>query len=108
MFAAFGVTVAWLFDRIRHSIDGTGPFAIALLIVCWLSALLASAVAAISFFSFGGLGELLPAALFALAVLIPPVVRWRRLPRPIGYAAFGLPVAAGGLRTLDGLRQLLG
>ena len=108
LFVAYGVTVAWLFARIRRFIDGAGPFAMALQIVCWLSALLAGVASAVSFFSFGGLGDLLPALLLAVVVLIPPVVRWRGLPRPVGYAAFGVPVAAGGLRTLDGLRQLLG
>ena len=107
LFIAFGVAIAWLFDRIRTAIDGAGPVAMALTISCWLSALAALAVAVLSVVSVGGLGELLPAAAFALVVLVPPLVLWRHLPRRIAYAAFAAPVVAGGLRTLDGLRQLL-
>lgn len=107
LFIAFGVAIAWLFDRIRRTIDGPGLFATGLTIVCWLAALAAGALGVLSFVSVGGLGEPLPALLFAVAVLIPPVVLWRHLPRRIGYAAFALPVVVGGLRTLDGLRQLL-
>ena len=107
LFIAFGLAIAWLFDRIRRAIDGPGPFATALTIICWLSALAAGAIGTLSFLSFGGLGEPLPALLFAVVVIVPPVVLWRHLPRRIAYAAFAVPVVVGGLRTVDGLRQLL-
>ena len=108
LFLAFGVAVAWLFDRIRRAIDGTGTVARGLEIAGGLAALAAGALGALSFVSVGGLGDLLPALLFAAVVLIPPFVRWRGLPRAVAYAAFGVPVALGGLRTLLGLRELLG
>ena len=107
LFIAFGVAIAWLFDRIRTAIDRPGPIAMGLTIICWLSALAACAAAVVSAASIGGLGEPLPALLFAVVVLVPPVVLWRHLPRRIAYAAFALPVVVGGLRTVDGLRQLL-
>ena len=108
MFVAFGVAIAWLFDRIRGAIDGTGPVATGLEIVAWLSALGAGALSALIFVSFGGLNSLVPAMLFAAAGLIPPVVRWRGLPRSVAYVAFALPFLVGALRTLVGLGQLLG
>jgi len=108
LFVAFGATVAWLFDRIRGVIAGTGPIAAAGAGVAGLVGLGAAALAAFSFLSVGGSGDLAVAALFAAAVLIPPIVRWRGLPRPIGYAAFGLPLLAGAVRTVGGLAELLG
>ena len=107
LFIAFGVIVARLFERIRTAIDGPGPFAKGLTIICWLSALAACAAAVVSAVSIGGLGEPLPALLLAVAVIVPPVVLWRHLPRRIAYAAFAAPFVLGGLRTIDGLRQLL-
>lgn len=107
LFIAFGVVVAWIFERIRRTIDGTGAAARGLEIVAWSAAIGAGALAAISFVSFGGLDDPVAAALFAAAVLIPAVVRWRRLPRAVAYAAFAVPIAAGGARTLAGLRDLL-
>jgi hypothetical protein len=64
-------------------------------------------VTALSVLSIGGSGELLPAALFGVAVLVPGLVLWRGLPRSVGYAGFALPVVAGGLRTLAGLIQIV-
>lgn len=108
LFLAFGVAVAWFFDRIRRAIDGTGPLARGLEITGWLAAVAAGALGALSFVSVGGLGDPLPALLLASAVLIPPLVRWRGLPRAVAYAAFAVPVAIGGSRTILGLRELLG
>jgi hypothetical protein len=108
MFVVFGVAIAWLFDRIRGAIDGTGPVATVLEIVASLSALGAGAFSALIFLSFGGLDDLVPVMLFAAAALIPPVVRWRGLPRSVGYAAFAIPFTLGTWRTLSGVGQLLG
>ena len=108
MFVAFGVAIAWLFDRIRRAIDGTGPVATGLEIVAWLSALGAGALSALIFLSFGGLDDLVPVMLFAAAGLIPPVVRWRGLPRSVAYAAFAIPFTLGAWRTLSGISQMLG
>ncbi len=107
LFIAFGVITAWLFERISTAIDRPGPFATGLTIICWLSALVAVAAAVLSAVSSGGLGEPGPALFLAVAVVVPPVVLWRHLPRQIAYAAFAAPVVVGGLRTVDGLRQLL-
>jgi hypothetical protein len=103
LFVAFGASTAYLFDVIRRAIDGTGALSIGLGIVAWLAAVGAVAMAALAIFSIGGLDDPLPALLIVVAVLIPPLVRWRGLPRSVGYAGFALPVVAGGLRTLAGL-----
>lgn len=107
LFVAFGVVVAWLFDRIRTAMAGTGIVAVVVEIAVWLSALAAAGAAVITI-SIGGLGDLLPASLIAAAVFIPAIVRWRGLPPVVAYAAFAVPVLVGALRLLVGLRQMLG
>lgn len=108
LFVAFGAMVAWLFDRIRRALAGTGPVATAGAGMAGLAGLGAVAVTAFAFVSVGGSGDLAAAALFAVAVVVPPIVRWRGLPRPIGYAAFGVPMLVGAFRTAGGLAELLG
>ena len=107
LFVAFGAMVAFLYERIRRGIDGTGRSATALEGLAWLAALVGCGLAALTFFSFGGLGDVAPAALFATAVLVPPLVRWRGLPRYLGYAGFGVPALVGAARTLSGLAQIV-
>ena len=72
-----------------------------------LAALVAAALAALFFFSAGGLDEPLTALVFAAAIIVPPIVRWRGLPRAIAYAAFAAPFLFGALRTLSGIGQML-
>ena len=108
LFIAFGAAVAWLFDRIRRAIDGAGRVAAGLEIVALIAAVVGAALAALFFFSAGGLGEPLTALVFAAAIILPAIVRWRGLPRAIAYAAFVAPLLFGALRTLPGIGQLLG
>lgn len=108
LFIAFGATVAWLFDRLRAAISGRGPMARALEIVAWLAAFGAIALLVVGVGSFGGLADPLPAIVVAIAVFVPPIVRWRGLPRSVAYSAFAVPVVAGGARTVAGLVELLG
>jgi hypothetical protein len=108
MFVAFGAVLAWLFDRIHGALGGIGPAASALRLVAGLTVVAAAALSTATFVSFGGLDALVPSALFAVVVLIPPIVRWRGLPRSVAYAAFGVPVLAGAQRTITALGQLLG
>lgn len=107
LFLVFGVAVAWSFDRIRRAIDGTGVIARPLEIVAGLAALVALGSSIVLFISPAGLGEPSTALLIAMAVLVPPIVRWRGLPRGLGYAAFGGAIVVGSIRTLSGLRDLL-
>jgi hypothetical protein len=107
LFVAFGASVAYLFDVIRGATLGKGALSTGLGVLAWLTSIAALGVAALSVVSIGGSGELLPAVLFAVAVLVPGVVLWRGLPRSVGYAGFALPVVAGGLRTLAGIIQIV-
>ena len=107
LFIAFGAAIAWSFDRIRRAIDGTGTIARPLEIVAGLAAVVALGLSMLLFVAPGGLGEPATALLIAIAVLVPPIVRWRGLPRRLGYAAFGGPILVGSIRTLAGLRDLL-
>ena len=108
LFVAFGVLVAWLFDWIRALMAATGTLARVVEIAAWLSAIFAASIAAGSTASIGGADNLLPGSLFAAAVLIPAIVRWRGLPPAIAYAAFAIPLALGAWRTLTGISQMLG
>ena len=123
LFVVFGVLVAWLFERIRSTIGRGGAVPVIVEIAAWLAAALAAlALAAGAAASLAEVTSLEPgrilsprdvdglvtAALFGTALVIPAIVRWRGLPPVIGYVAFALPLIAGTLRTLDGLRQMLG
>lgn len=108
LFVAYGAGVAWLFDRVRRAIDGSGPIATGLEIAAFLAGIVAVALAALFFFSAGGLDEPLTALVFAAAAIVPAIVRWRALPPVIAYAAFALAILFGALRTLSGISQMLG
>jgi hypothetical protein len=107
LFVAFGASIAYLFDVLQRAMSGTGRVAGGLKIVGWLAAIAATLLAAGIFFSIGGAGELSTVALVGVAAVVPPVVLWRRLPRYVGYAGFGLPLIVGGVRTLSGLLQIV-
>jgi len=107
LFIAYGAAIVWTFDRIRRAIEGTGPIAKPLEIVAGVAAIVAVGSSIVLFAAPGGLGESSTALLIAIAVLVPPIVRWRGLPRSLGYAAFGAPIVVGSVRTLSGLRDLL-
>ena len=108
LFLAFGLAIAWSFDRIRRAVDGTGVIARPLEIVAAVAAVVVLGLSIVLLFlAPGGLSEPSTALLIAIAVLVPPIVRWRGLPRGLGYAAFAVPIAVGSIRTLSGLRDLL-
>ncbi|HUQ42486.1 MAG TPA: hypothetical protein VM052_08290, partial [Candidatus Limnocylindrales bacterium] len=60
------------------------------------------------FTAVGGVGDPLLLIVFAAVTIVPAIVRWRGLPPVIAYAAFALPFLVGALRTLSGIRQMLG
>jgi len=107
LFIVFGLAIAWSFDRVRRAIDGTGMIARPLEVVAGMAAIVAVGSSIVLFLSPGGLDQLSTVLLIAIAVLVPPIVRWRGLPRGLGYAAFGAPIVVGSVRTLGGLRDLV-
>ncbi|HET6700223.1 MAG TPA: hypothetical protein VFH14_00355, partial [Gemmatimonadaceae bacterium] len=106
LFLIFGVTIAWLFDGLRALRDGSGRAARITDILAWLS--LVPTVIVVMLFVGGtaGLDPLL-AILVAAVLLVPAIVRWRGLPRAIGYASLAGVVLFGAARTLSGLPGLL-
>ena len=114
LFVAFGALTAWLFDRIRHAIEGNGTSARVLEVVAFVAALAVTTVSVLVFTSIvitsptGGLNEPGPALLFAGIAIVPAIVRWRGLPPVIAYAVFALAILVGALRTLSGISQMLG
>lgn len=107
LFIAFGASIAYLYDAIRDIVERRGAASTAVEIVAWLAMLGVIWLFVSEIFSIGGIGDLATTLSFAIAVLIPPVVLWRGLPRLVGYAAFALPIAVGGLRTLRGVLQIV-
>ncbi len=105
LFIVFGVLIAWLFDRLRATIGGTGVPARATEIVAWLA--LAPAVAVTALVA-GSTGLDPPLTIFfVLSLLIAAIARWRRLPPGIGYVALALPLLAGAARTVSGVTELV-
>jgi hypothetical protein len=107
LFIAFGAAIAYLYDAIRGLVEGRGAISTGVEIVAWLAALVAIGVFILQIFSIGGIEDLSTTIPLAIAVLVPPVVLWRRLPAYVGYAAFALPVIVGGIKTLTGVVQLV-
>jgi len=110
IFVAFGVVLAFLYDRMRRIVEGSsGARRIGLEAVAWLGAPAGVAFAPRGAFSIGGLDlSAIPSLLpFAAAAIVPPLVLWRGLPRTVGYAGFGVALLVGGMRTLDGIIQLV-
>lgn len=106
LFLIFGVMIAWLFDSLRALRDGNGPAARVVDILAWLS--LVPAVLLVVLFVGGAAGLEPPLSILILAVLlVPAIVRWRGLPRAIGYASLAGMVLLGAARTLSGLPSLL-
>jgi hypothetical protein len=105
LFVIFGVATGWLFDAIRTLRAGTGRAARAVDILAWLALLPAGLL--LMLFVGGAAGLEPPAAILVLAVLlVPAIVRWRGLPRAIGYASLAGVVLLGAARTLSGLPSL--
>ncbi|HEY8860779.1 MAG TPA: hypothetical protein VIN37_01625, partial [Candidatus Limnocylindria bacterium] len=95
LFLLFGVTTAWLFDRVRSLIDGaTRPARVAKALA--FMALIPAAFATVLLLtSVTGLAEPLFPIVVAVGLLTATVVRWRGLPDPIGYAALGATMLLG-------------
>ena len=108
LFVAFGALTAWLFDRLRRAMEGTGRWTRALEALGWLSAIAVAGLSVLFFTSIGGLGDPLLLIVFAAVTILPGIVRWRGLPRVIAYAAFAIPFLVGALRTLTGIIEILG
>ena len=107
LFIAFGIGTAAAYDPIRRVIERPGVLPTAVEAAAWVTGVLSVIVAAVSLFSIGGLDDVPLLLWVGVALIVPPIVLWRRLPRPLGYAAFALPVVVGGFKLLSGLPQLL-
>jgi hypothetical protein len=107
LFLGFGIGVAWLFDRLRSLIAGTGTAARIAEILAWLALGPAVVVTVLVAGSLTGLADPLYPILFVVALLFATFARWRRLPLPIGYAALAAPVVVGASRTIGGLAEML-
>jgi hypothetical protein len=107
LFVAFGASIAYLYDAIRAAVERRDRASTGVEILSWLAALVAVLLAVLSIFSVGGLGDLVPALIVAVGLVVPPLVLWRGLPRAVAYAGFALPVVVGGIRTLSGLLQIV-
>jgi hypothetical protein len=106
LFVIFGATIAWLLDALRALRDGSGHAARVIDIFAWLS--LVPTVLVVMLFVGGAAGlDPLLAILVAAVLLLPAIVRWRGLPRAIGYASLAGMVLFGAARTLGGLPSLL-
>lgn len=106
LFLMFGVVSAWLFDTLRGQRDGNGRAARVIDILAWLS--IVPALAVVALFIGGGAGlDPLPAILIVATLLVPAIVRWRGLPRVIGYASLAAVLLFGAARTLSGLPDLV-
>jgi hypothetical protein len=107
LFIAFGVGTAHAFEAIRRLVERGGVVGTATEIFAWLTALVGITFGALTLFETQGVGGIPVAVWVAIALIVPPIVLWRRLPRAIGYAAFALPILAGGFELASGLPQLL-
>jgi hypothetical protein len=107
LFLAFGVVVAWLFDRLRAIIAGHGRAARPVEIFAFLALAPGLVAAVLVAISVTGLAQPLFPIVFAAGLLIATIARWRRLPALIGYASFAVPVLIGAARTFGGLPELL-
>jgi hypothetical protein len=106
LFVIFGVTIAWLFDALGELRAGSGRAARVVDVLAWFS--LVPMVLVVMLFVGGAAGlDPLSAMLVVAVLLVPPFVRWRGLPRAIGYAGLAGMVLFGAARTLSGLPSLL-
>ena len=106
LFVLFGVSTAWLFERLRVLRAGATAVARIVDILAWLALLLAGIVVALLLGGAAGLEPMLAIVIVAV-LLVPAVVRWRGLPPAIAYASLIVVLLLGAARTLTGLLQLL-
>lgn len=108
LFLAFGVLLAWLFDRLHAQVGGRGRAALATEIVAWLSLV---AVAAVTIFvivpAIAGSPDLAFPVVGSLGLAVAVVVRWRGLPDLVGYAALAAPLLMGLARLIPSVPELL-
>lgn len=106
LFVIFGVATAWLFDALGALRARTGTAARAVDILAWLA--LVPAVTLVVLFVGGVAGlDPLTAIVIVAVLLVPAIVRSRRLPLAIGYASLVGVLVLGAARTLSGLPSLL-
>jgi hypothetical protein len=107
LFLIFGVGTAWLFDRLRTVIAGTSRTARAVETLAFLALIPGAIAAVIVLVSLTGLADPFFPIVVAVALVIAALVRWRGLPRLIGYAALGTPLLLGAMRTIGGVPRIL-
>jgi hypothetical protein len=108
LFVAFGVAIAFAFDGVRRIIEGPGVLGTLTEILAWITALISVLIGSLTLVGIGIGGGGLPIAFWVgLALAVPPIVLWLRLPRAVGYAAFALPMIVGGTKLLNGLPFLI-
>ena len=106
LFVLFGVSTAWLFEKLRGLRAGSTAAARIVDIFAWLA--LVPAVLVVVLFLGGGAGlEPLVAVIVVAVLLVPAIVRWRGLPPASGYASLIGVLLLGAARTLSGLPELL-
>jgi hypothetical protein len=107
LFLAFGVVLAWVFDRLHAIIAGPGRAARPVEILAFLALAPGLLAVAVVSMSVTGLAQPLFPIVFAAGLLIATIARWRRLPALISYASFAVPMLIGAARTFGGLPELL-
>ncbi len=107
LLVAFGVLVAWLFERIRGAIARDDVVGTLVEIVAWLAALLSVALVAGAFVSIGGVDDWPLLVIAAVVLLVPAIVRWRALPPVIAYLAFAASFVFGAVRTLAEIFEIV-
>ena len=96
LFMAFGVVIAWLFDRLSGLLARGGPAARAALVCTWPALGLAALVAGLMVVAtVTRPAESVFPLLLALGLLVASFAHWRRLPKAVGYAALSSVVALG-------------
>jgi hypothetical protein len=107
LFLIFGVVIAWLFDRLRTLIAGTTTLSRAAEVLAFLTLIPGAIAAVVTLVSLTELADPFFPIVFAVALVIAALVRWRGLPRLIGYAALGTPLLLGAMRTFGAVPRIL-
>jgi hypothetical protein len=107
LFLIFGVTIAWLFERLRMVIAGTGIRARATETIAFLALIPGVLATVLIVISLTGLADPFFAIVFLVSLLIASIARWRALPLPVGYAALGVVALLGATRTIGAVPQIL-
>ena len=108
LFLLFGVGIAWLFDRLRTVIAGTTTPARVAEALAFLALIPGAIATVLLLVSATGLAEPLFPILVVIGLVTAPLVLWRGLPTPIGYAALGATLLFGVARAISALPEILG